>query len=154
MRFDLWEIFFKIFITTFIGLFIIGGIGSMLSLAAFVIWGIWIAIQSVKGLIIVLVIILYLIVSITRGTESDPNTVRIDLRAINSSDGSIWGYDDLPSENDSKINIKRISGRWNSSILMGMGVDGISKAIKYRAEYKKMPRIYWACLRMPLSRSL
>ena len=29
----------------------------------------------------------------------------------------------------------------------GMGVNGISKAIKYRAEYKKMRRIYWACLR-------
>ncbi len=28
-----------------------------------------------------------------------------------------------------------------------MGVNGISKAIKYRAEYKKMRRIYWACLR-------
>ena len=29
----------------------------------------------------------------------------------------------------------------------GMGVNGISKAIKYRAEYRKMRRIYWACLR-------
>ena len=31
--------------------------------------------------------------------------------------------------------------------LDGMGVNGISKAIKYRAEYKKMRRIYWACFR-------
>ncbi len=30
--------------------------------------------------------------------------------------------------------------------LDGMGVNGISKAIKYRAEYKKMHRIYWHAL--------
>jgi hypothetical protein len=29
----------------------------------------------------------------------------------------------------------------------GMGVQGISKAIKYRSDYKKIRRIYWACLR-------
>src|SRR3972149_6448943 len=29
----------------------------------------------------------------------------------------------------------------------GMGVSEISKAIKYRSDYKKMRRIYWACLR-------
>lgn len=29
----------------------------------------------------------------------------------------------------------------------GMGVHGISKAIKYRSEYRNMRRIYWACLR-------
>ncbi len=29
----------------------------------------------------------------------------------------------------------------------GMGIQEISKEIKYRAEYKKMHRIYWACLR-------
>ncbi len=29
----------------------------------------------------------------------------------------------------------------------GMGIHEISKAIKYRADYKKMRRIYWACRR-------
>lgn len=29
----------------------------------------------------------------------------------------------------------------------GMGVQGISKKIKYRADYQKMRRTYWACLR-------
>ncbi len=29
----------------------------------------------------------------------------------------------------------------------GMGVHGVSKVIKYRADYRKMRRIYWTCLR-------
>jgi hypothetical protein len=29
----------------------------------------------------------------------------------------------------------------------GIGVNGISKVIKYRTDYKKTRRIYWACLR-------
>jgi len=49
-----------------------------------------------------------------------------------------------------KKHTKEISGRWNSSILMGMGVDGISKAIKYRADTKDAPDI----LGMPQNASI
>jgi len=35
----------------------------------------------------------------------------------------------------------------NPELPEGMGLNTISKAIKYRENYKRMRRIYWVCLR-------